>query len=74
MSFLLQSCLCWRFVHEERLGHNYVSFFISAVYWMGYEILKSKFTDPGFAASFSSGAVSGAVSVPRKCDNNNTKW
>lgn len=35
----------------------------SAVYWMGYEILKSKFTDPGFAASFSSGAVSGAMAA-----------
>ena len=35
----------------------------SAVYWTGYELLKSKFTEPGLMASFSSGALSGAVST-----------
>jgi len=35
----------------------------SAVYWMGYEMFKSKFSDPGFVASFSSGVMSGAVSA-----------
>lgn len=35
----------------------------SAVYWTGYELLKSKFTDPGFVASFSSGMMSGAMAA-----------
>ena len=30
---------------------------------MGYEVLKSKFAEPGFIASFSSGVLSGAVST-----------
>ena len=38
-------------------------FFFTAVYWTGYELLKSKFTDPGFVASFSSGMMSGTVST-----------
>jgi len=35
----------------------------SAVYWMGYEMFKSKFSDPGFVASFSSGVMSGAMAA-----------
>ncbi|XP_058960078.1 mitochondrial glutathione transporter SLC25A40 isoform X1 [Pocillopora verrucosa] len=35
----------------------------SAVYWMGYEVLKSKFVEPGFIASFSSGVLSGAMAA-----------
>ncbi|PFX24846.1 solute carrier family 25 member 40-like [Stylophora pistillata] len=35
----------------------------SAVYWTGYEVLKSKFTEPGFIASFSSGVLSGAMAA-----------
>lgn len=35
----------------------------SAVYWTGYEVLKSRFTEPGFMASFSSGVLSGAMAA-----------
>ena len=46
----------------NRISH--VSFFeFSAVYWTGYEVLKARFAEPGFMASFSSGVLSGAVST-----------
>ncbi|XP_078377003.1 mitochondrial glutathione transporter SLC25A40-like [Oculina patagonica] len=35
----------------------------SAVYWTGYELLKSKFAEPGLMANFSSGALSGAMAA-----------
>ena len=38
-------------------------FVLSAVYWTGYELLRARFADPGFMASFSSGVLSGAVST-----------
>ena len=38
-------------------------FVSSAVYWTGYELLRARFAEPGFMASFSSGVLSGAVST-----------
>ena len=38
------------------------TFLLSATYWMSYEVLKTKFSYPGFSATFFSGLFSGAVS------------
>lgn len=35
----------------------------SAVYWTGYELLRARFAEPGFMASFSSGVLSGAFAA-----------
>ena len=52
--------------NEYVIVGNYISHVLSfallAVYWTGYELLRARFTEPGFMASFSSGVLSGAVS------------
>ena len=48
--------------YEYVISHG-LYFVLSAVYWTGYELLRARFAEPGFIASFSSGVLSGAVSI-----------